>query len=410
MKSRSRRKKNARGKRHPAWLILPAMLLAVGLSDCPKKAPPQEGKEPGKPAAGEEKKADDPAVSDLPLNPARKVDPARLPKAPAKAPVRVATRYILLKFQGAESAPNATRLRPDARKRAERLVQIARKQGQDFVELARAHSEVPEADRGTQTIFGKGTMMPAFEKAAFGMGVGHISDAVETDYGFYVILREEPLEFSTAHILVQYKEAKRAPSAVSRSKEEAKERAEKVRGYATKPKANFAVLAERYSDSPSRLRGGVIRPIVPGQMPADYDNYVEAIQTLKVGDVAPVVETPFGFHVIKRLKLERISASHILIAWNDSEGEPRERRSKGEARQLAVKVLRKARAADADFAKLAKEYSDDLDSADKGGDLGSFARGMLEPKFEQMAFGLKVGRTSDLVKTKFGWHIIRRTR
>lgn len=409
MKTRKRRTKKTQNGRHPALLLLPAILLAVGLSDCPKKAPPAGKDEPTAPAAVEPK-ADDPAVKDIPLDPSRKADPARMPKAPGKAPERVAARYILIKYQGADNAAKATRLRADARARAVRLSHIARQQGEDFGKLASAHSEVPEADRGKQAIFSKGSMLPAFEKAAFGMGVGQVSDAVETGYGYYVIWRERPEEYSTAHILVQYKEAKAAPSAVSRTKEEAKERAGKVQGYATKPRANFAVLAERYSDSPSRLRGGVIRPIVPGQMPPDYDNYVEAAQALKVGEVSPVVETPFGFHVIKRLKLDRISASHILIAWNDSEGEPKEPRSKAESRQLAVQVLRKARAAGADFAALAREHSDDLDSAEKGGDLGSFARGMLEPKFEQMAFGLKVGRISNVVKTKFGWHIILRTK
>ncbi len=409
MSSRTKRKKGQGSRRHPALLLLPAILLAVGLSDCPKKSPPKEGDSPAAPAS-EPAKGEDPAVADIPLDPSLKEDPSRLPKAPAKAPEQVAVHYILLKFQGAESAVGATRDRADARTRAARLSKIGRQSGQDFVQLARKHSEVQEEERGKSTIFARGAMLPAFEKAAFSLGIGQISDAVESDYGFYVIMRVKPLEYSTAHVLVQYKGAKAAPSAISRTKENAEERAGKVRGYAVKENANFAVLAERYSDSPSRLRGGVIRPIVPGQMPADYNNYMEAVQALEVGAVSPVVETPFGFHVIKRLKLERISASHILIAYNDSEGEPKEKRSKGEAKRLAIQVKRKAKAEGADFAALAKEHSDDLESSEKGGDLGSFARGMLEPKFEQMAFGLKVGRTSDVVQTKFGYHIIRRTK
>jgi len=407
-KSRSRKKKAA-ARRHPIWLLIPAILLAVGLSDCPKKAPPKE--EGGKATAPQDEPGPDPAVADIPLDPKRGADPERMPgKPPATPPERVAARYILIKFIGAEDATRTTRARADARARAERLVKVARQKGEDFVALAQKHSEVPEADRGKQAIFAAGAMLPAFEKAVFTLGLGQVSNAVETDYGFYVILRDRPEEYSTAHILVQYKGAAKAPGAVRRTKEEAQERAGKIQGYATKEKANFAVLAERYSDSPSKVRGGVLRPIVPEQMPKEYKNYVEAVVALEVGQVSPVVETPFGFHVIKRLKLERITVSHILIAYNDSEGDPREKRNKYQARALAAKVLREARAADADFAALAKKYSDDPDSVEKAGELGSFARGMLEPKFEQMAFGLKPGRISDLVTTKFGYHIILRTK
>ena len=406
---RTTKKKKPAARRHPAWLLIPVILLAVGLSDCPKKAPPPPDNQ-GKADPPSSAPSTNPATADIPLDPQRKVDPLRVPgKPPSPAPERVAARYILIKFIGAKNATRATRTRADARARAERLVKIARLKGEDFVALAQLHSEVEQADRGKQAIFSRGSMLPTFEKAAFGLGLEQISHAVETEFGFYVIMRDHPQEYSTAHILVQYKGAEKAPGAVSRTKAEAQERAGKVQGYATKEKANFAVLAERYSDSPSKVRGGVLRPIVPEQMPKEYKNYVEAVQALEVGQVSPVVETPFGFHVIKRLKLVRITVSHILIAYNDSDGEPREPRSKGEARSLAGQVVRKARAADANFTSLAKELSDDLDSAEKGGALGSFARGMLEPKFEQMAFGLKVGRVSDVVQTRFGYHVILRT-
>jgi parvulin-like peptidyl-prolyl isomerase len=145
-------------------------------------------------------------------------------------------------------------------------------------------------------------------------------------------------------------------------------------------------------------------------MPADYDNYVEALQQLEVGQVSPVVETPFGFHIIKRLKLERVQASHILIAHTDGEVAPRQKRNIYEAKQLAIQVQRKAAAPGADFAALAKQYSDDPDTADKGGDVGTFARGTQIARFEQIAFGLKLGEVSDVVETPLGFHVIKRTK
>jgi len=94
---------------------------------------------------------------------------------------------------------------------------------------------------------------------------------------------------------------------------------------------------------------------------------------------------------------EQIRVSHILVSPKSCEPEARAR-----------DVLARASQPGADFAALAREYSDDPGSAPRGGDLGFFSRGKMAPAFENVAFALKQpGELSGIVKTEFGYHIIR---
>ena len=61
----------------------------------------------------------------------------------------------------------------------------------------------------------------------------------------------------------------------------------------------------------------------------------------------------------------------------------------------------------ADFSALASRYSDDAGTKSRGGDLGFFRRGRMEPAFEEVAFALKPGEVSGLVETSYGYHIIK---
>lgn len=77
-------------------------------------------------------------------------------------------------------------------------------------------------------------------------------------------------------------------------------------------------------------------------------------------------------------------------------------------KQKAEEVLAKVKAG-GKFADIAKEESQDPGSAENGGDLGYFGKGKMVPEFEKAAFALKVGQVSGLVKTTYGYHIIKVT-
>lgn len=101
---------------------------------------------------------------------------------------------------------------------------------------------------------------------------------------------------------------------------------------------------------------------------------------------------------------EQVCAAHVLVKLQGDAGG--EGHPDAEARSLAQALLTKLRGG-ADFATVAKASSEDKGSAEAGGDLGCFPRGRMVTEFDNAAFGLDAGATSDLVKTPFGYHIIR---
>jgi peptidyl-prolyl cis-trans isomerase D len=95
---------------------------------------------------------------------------------------------------------------------------------------------------------------------------------------------------------------------------------------------------------------------------------------------------------------EQVRASHILFKTDGKNDEA--------VKKKAEEVMAKVKAG-GDFAALAKQYSEDTGSKDKGGDLDYFGRGTMYKEFEDAAFALKPGQISDLVKSPVGFHIIK---
>lgn len=169
--------------------------------------------------------------------------------------------------------------------------------------------------------------------------------------------------------------------------------------------ATFEELVQRHSDDQFSVpKNGDIFYFTAGQLPAEFE---EASFNTEVGEVHPeVVKTRFGLHIIqvtdKKERIPKIRASHILANFANQEGEV-----DSAAALEKINMVKQKLNDGEEFAELAEEYSDDTGTSANGGDLGFFERRMMVQEFDEAAFNLKVGEVSDIVKTNFGYHIIK---
>jgi peptidyl-prolyl cis-trans isomerase C len=103
---------------------------------------------------------------------------------------------------------------------------------------------------------------------------------------------------------------------------------------------------------------------------------------------------------------EMVRASHILLMTIDPKTQAELSKEVKEAKRARMEDLLKRARAGEDFAKLAREYSEDPGSKDRGGEY-TFPRGQMAPEFEAAAFSLTVNQISDIVTTRWGYHIIK---
>ena len=124
------------------------------------------------------------------------------------------------------------------------------------------------------------------------------------------------------------------------------------------------------------------------------------IEALRAKVIVPAaeIERTYNDNIEQYSTPEQVRASHILLK---TEG-----KDDAVVKAKAEDVLKQARAG-ADFAELAKKYSEDDASAKNGGDLDYFGRGRMVAEFDQAAFSMEPGKISDLVKTQYGYRIIK---
>lgn len=140
---------------------------------------------------------------------------------------------------------------------------------------------------------------------------------------------------------------------------------------------------------------------------ADVDYVILDIASIQKTVTVPESElkTFYEQNLARLANLEERRASHILI--NADKAAPAADREK--ARAKAQEIMATLKQSPEKFAELAKKFSQDTGSANKGGDLDFFARGAMVKPFEDAAFALKKGEISDVVESDFGFHIIRVT-
>jgi peptidyl-prolyl cis-trans isomerase D len=125
---------------------------------------------------------------------------------------------------------------------------------------------------------------------------------------------------------------------------------------------------------------------------------VDAMRS-KVVVPAADIERAYNTNIEQYSTPEQVRASHILLK---TEG-----KDDAAVKAKAEDILKQAKAPGADFAELAKKFSEDEQSSKNGGDLDYFGKGRMVPEFDQIVFAMEPGQISDLVKTQYGYHVIK---
>ncbi len=169
---------------------------------------------------------------------------------------------------------------------------------------------------------------------------------------------------------------------------------------------SFDSLARKFSEDPSvKANGGDVYYFSSGQMVSSFEN---AAYAMKQGEISSVpVRSPFGYHVVRLTERHpapgAIRVRHIMTLYK-----PQGATEADTAGALArIKAFQDSLKKGMDFVQIATKHSEDLGTANRGGDLGWVERKRYVQQFDEAAFKLKLGIVSDIVQTPFGFHLIR---
>ena len=208
-------------------------------------------------------------------------------------------------------------------------------------------------------------------------------------------------EVSVQMLVVAYKGARLPKQNIYYDKSGAKEAAAKLSDLARRKGVSFSDLIKRFSDLPQQPE----LPLLSAKN--NLSDFLQPALKLKVGQISDPVDSPYGFLIFNRVNVDAVTASHILISYKGALRSEKDR-DRRDARKLAEQILKELKSG-REFAELARKHSDGP-SGPKGGELGRFERGQMVPEFDQAVFDLETGAFSEVVETKFGYHIIKRTK
>ena len=207
------------------------------------------------------------------------------------------------------------------------------------------------------------------------------------------------LEVRAAHIMVDL-----APDALPADTLAAYNNIMNIRAQTLKSGASFEELAKKYSTDPgSANNGGDLGYFTVFNMVYPFET---AAYNTPVGEITKPVRSQFGYHIVKTLDKRpargTVVVKHIFLISNDKT----EPEKAADAAQRIQEIYAKLQAGES-FDQLARQFSDDKNTSEKGGQLPPFGINAMMPEFEEESFSLKnTGDYSKPFKTSIGWHIV----
>ncbi len=184
-----------------------------------------------------------------------------------------------------------------------------------------------------------------------------------------------------------------------------KQQLDSIRDLIVSGQQQFEDMARFSVDRNSAMRRGLMGWIRSnGSLPWQFE---EAAYNTPLGEISPVINSGFGYHIIRpekeRKQRGEVSVQHILLLTRGMSSEEAEHQ-----KEKADSIYQLTIQPGADFAALAKKYSEDPGSAPKGGDLGWFGGGKMVAEFDSVSFALPIGAISEPFATSYGYHIVKK--
>lgn len=210
-------------------------------------------------------------------------------------------------------------------------------------------------------------------------------------------------QFRLAHILVALPEG-----ATPEQIQTAQRKIAGVKNLIDRGEMDFAAAAVRYSDSPNALEGGDLGWRSLDEIPAAF---ADMVREMRSGQVSTPIRGPSGFQLLQVVEtrdaaqaasqtINQVQARHILVRVDENTTDAQAR---AKITTLAARI-----AGGADFAQVARENSEDINSAPRGGDLGWFVPDQFGPDFGSPVKALQDQQVSAPFRTEAGWHIAQR--